>query len=149
MVYIVGMDKSNPLITLIGLTPQVYDLIAIKCKVFFSSFVLAPSVAPMITMQWTSLTDLQVSWVPLTLEEARGFIKSYIVIYSSDDQRKMCDHEISREVVPGDQSSVTLDGLDSNRQYSISVAAETAAGTGVRSNPLSAPSKFYHLQYFS
>ena len=95
--------------------------------------------APTVSTVWTSLTDLEVSWIPLTLEEARGFIRSYAVTLTSDDQRKKRAVEV--EEVPGDQTSVSFPGLDSNREYSVSVAAETAAGVGVSSEPVSAPSK--------
>ena len=89
---------------------------------------------------WTSLTDLEVSWIPLTLEEARGFIRSYAVtLTSGGDRRKKRAVEV--EEVPGDQTSISFPGLDSNREYSVSVAAETAAGVGVSSEPVSAPSK--------
>ena len=100
----------------------------------------APSVAPDLTVVWTSLTDLEVSWVPLTLEQARGFITSYVISYSSDTSRRK--RQDGRETVAGDQSSVTLAGLDSDLKYSVSVAAVTAAGEGVASEPISAPSMF-------
>ena len=99
----------------------------------------APSVAPEVSTVWTSLTDLEVSWVPLTLEEARGFIKSYTVTLTSDDRRRK--RAEVREEVSGDQTSVSFDDLDSNREYSVSVAAVTAAGEGVSSDPVSTPSK--------
>ena len=95
--------------------------------------------APAVSTVWTSLTDLEVSWIPLTLEEAHGFIRSYAVTLTSDDRRKKRAVEV--EEVPGDQTSVSFPGLDSNREYSVSVAAETAAGVGVSSEPVSAPSK--------
>lgn len=94
---------------------------------------------------WTSLTELKVSWSPLSLEEARGFITSYSVSYSSDDGQRRRDVEAGTVSVPGDQSSVSLTGLDSDRRYSISVAAATAAGGGVLSDPMSPPGQYYTL----
>lgn len=82
---------------------------------------------------------MQVAWIPLSLEEARGFITLYVVTYSSDSQRKKrATHTVN---VPGDQVSVTIPDLDSNTRYSVSVAATTAAGMGDSSTPVTSPSK--------
>lgn len=82
---------------------------------------------------------MQVMWISLTLEEARGFIISYVVTYSSDSQRRK---RVTNTVnVQGDQISVTIPDLDSNIKYSVSVAATTAAGMGDSSSPITSPSK--------
>ena len=107
------------------------------------SLCLAPSKAPEFTITWTSLTAMDVSWIPLTLEEARGFVTGYTVTYTAEEEekRRKRDHDSGSETVPGDESSVAIDGLDPDAQYSVSVAAETAAGVGVPSEPMTAPSK--------
>ena len=81
-----------------------------------------------------------VEWKPLTLEEARGFITSYIVTYSSTESRRR-KRTTSTVEVAGDQTSATIDDLDPNVQYSVSVAAITTAGTGVSSDPIIPSSK--------
>ena len=97
-------------------------------------------------IEWTSLTELKVSWEPLTLEQARGFITAYLVSYSSEeDERRKRSHDSERVSVPGEETSVTLMDLDSKQKYSISVAAETAEGQGVPSVEINAPGKHLHL----
>ena len=118
-----------------------------------SSLCLAPSIAPAFIITWTSLTDMDVSWVPLTLEEARGFITGYTVTYTAEEdeerrrQLSKRDHDSGSETVLGDQSSVTISGLDPDAQYSVTVAAETAAGRGFVSVPVTAPSKLLQCYY--
>lgn len=90
-------------------------------------------------IEWTGLMELRVSWNPLTLEEARGFIAEYAVTYSSDDGRRKRSHETGTVTVPGDATSVTLTGLDHEERYSVSVAARTVAGQGVSSPEFNAP----------
>ena len=96
---------------------------------------------------------MDVSWVPLTLEEARGFITGYTVTYTAEEdeerrrQLSKRDHDGGSETVSEDQSSVTISGLDPDTQYSVSVAAETAVGRGVVSVPVTAPSKLSLCYY--
>ena len=111
----------------------------------FSLFPCAvPSVAPVPTLSWLTATAMHVSWSPLSLEEARGFLTGYTVTYTStagDGGRRKRDDESGTRTVSADETSVTLSGLDSDRQYSVSVAASTSAGTGVPSAPITAPSE--------
>lgn len=96
--------------------------------------------SPEVSISWKGLFEMLVEWKPLTLEEARGFITSYIVTYSSADGRRR-KRATSTIEVAGDQTSVSIDDLDPNVQYSVSVAATTTAGTGVGSDPIIPPSK--------
>ena len=93
---------------------------------------------------WLSSTEMVVSWSPISLVEARGFPTGYIVTYTSSPgkrRRKRQGSEGGTKTVSKDETSVNIDELDSDRQYSVSVAATTAAGTGVASDPVTAPSK--------
>lgn len=102
--------------------------------------VTVPNVSPEVSVSWKGLFEMLVEWKPLTLEEARGFITSYIVTYSSADSRRR-KRATGTEEVPGDQNSVSIDDLDPDIEYSVSVAAATTAGTGVGSDPIIPPSE--------
>lgn len=98
-----------------------------------------PTVAPNASAGWANITELQVSWTRLTLEEARGFVIAYIVMYNvNEGMRKRETDSIS---VGADETTATIGGLQPEKDYFISVAAQTAAGTGVGSEPLFIPSK--------
>ena len=72
-----------------------------------------------------------VSWRPLTLVEARGFITHYTVTYSPQMLRKRQAAMI--RVVP-DANTVTIEGLDADTAYSVQVSGATVAGDGVDGN---------------
>ena len=77
---------------------------------------------------------MTVSWRPLTLVEARGIITGYAVTYtvSARASRRQTD-----TVTTGpDMSSVTIEGLDANAAYDVSVQASNSAGN---SEPASTP----------
>ena len=84
---------------------------------------------------------MEVSWQPLTLAEARGFVSGYLVAYSpqvASSSRKR--QESTVEMVPGmDSSSVTIRDLDPNTDYSVQVSAVTGGGPGVVSESFTAP----------
>ena len=69
--------------------------------------------------------------MPLTVVEARGFIKNYTIAYtpiicSQKRQQSIAVHKI----VAGDQSSTTVDGLDENAAYAVQMFATTGGGQG-------------------
>lgn len=70
---------------------------------------------------------INVSWMPLTLEEARGFIQFYTVMYEAEDSRRRGVESI--EVEPN-KNSVVIGGLSIELSYSIFVSASTRAGMG-------------------
>ncbi len=100
-------------------------------------FVSAPSVAlTNIAASRTSPTTIIVSWKPLTLSEARGFITFYIIEYYPfiiENKRQSLD--IMRMNVSALLSSTTIGGLEENLDYMIQVSASTSAGSGVTSSP--------------
>ncbi len=75
----------------------------------------ASSVAPNFNVSRTSPTTIIVSWKPLTLPEARGFITFYIIEYYpslNNNKKRQAPSDIMRVSVSADSSSATIDGLD-------------------------------------
>ena len=76
-----------------------------------------------------------VSWKPLTLSEARGFITFYTIEYyaaSEDDKKRQAPSQI---LLSAESSSATIGGLDEDLNYIVQVSASTRAGGGVESRP--------------
>ena len=94
------------------------------------------------TVERTSITTITVSWIPLNLVEAQGFIRSYTVFYDPITSRK---RQLSggMKTVPENESTTTIDGLE-NTDYNVSVVANTVVGQGPRSVAVTsaAPSEF-------
>lgn len=84
---------------------------------------------------------MSVGWKPISLEEARGF-PSYSVSYDSsmDSRRKRTD-----QTVLGNQSNVTIGGLEPGVAYTVTVAAVTSAGVGVSSAEIQAPGNAFSI----
>ena len=80
-----------------------------------------------------------VSWIPLTLSEAHGFITSYTVFYSPQVSRTKQEPNIIQKTVSGDVSQTTIDGLDPNTAYNVQMSANTKAGASSLSGVISAP----------
>ena len=86
-----------------------------------------PSIAPRrLQVHRLSGTHMNVSWEPLTLTEARGFILNYTVSYTQTTRSR----EIVNVSVSSEQSSVVIGGLDRSKGYSVQVWASTSAGAG-------------------
>ena len=93
----------------------------------------------------TSATVMVVTWQPLTLAEARGFVSHYTVTYSpqiiSGGRKRQA---AMTEVVAGmGSSAVTTDGLDPDTVYNVYVSATTGGGNGVISAIISVPQGMY------
>ena len=63
-----------------------------------------------------------VSWQPLTLVEARGFVEYIVDLYLLFSPKRQI---LSTMRVPMNQSSVVFVGLDPNQAYEVSVGTET------------------------
>ena len=74
-----------------------------------------------------------VSWTPLILSEARGFITNYEISYWTVGSDGL---DIMSVQVSGDANSTVLTGLDSNSEYYITVSVSTAVGKSNISTPL-------------
>ena len=84
------------------------------------------------TVKRTSPTTMVVSWRPLTLAEARGFISHYTVTYSpqiiSDGRKRQA---AMMKIVSGmDANMTSIDGLDPDTVYNVQGSATTGGGDG-------------------
>ena len=89
----------------------------------------------------TTTTVMVVSWQPLTLAEARGFVSHYTVTYSpqiiSGGRKRQA---AMMEIVQGMDANMTnIDGLDPGTVYNVHVSATTGGGNGVISVVISIP----------
>ena len=78
-------------------------------------------------------TSALVTWTPLSLTEARGFITQYNITYwtvGSD----ISDSEST--IVPRDENSTIISGLDPDSQYNFIVSAGTVVGESNFSEPI-------------
>ena len=83
---------------------------------------------------------LVVSWIPLTLSEARGFITSYTVFYSSQvNRKKRQEPNTMQKTVNGDVDQTTIDGLDPYTAYDVQMSANTNGGASGLSEVISVP----------
>ena len=76
---------------------------------------------------------MRVSWQPLSLSEARGFVLFYTIAYTpvlTDSMREVTETYLNASADP---SSVTVEGLNGSLAYVIQVSAGTKAGQGVES----------------
>ena len=81
-----------------------------------------------------------VSWIPLTLSEARGFITSYTVFYSTQvSRRKRQEPNTLQNAVSGDVNRTTIHDLDPNAAYDVQMSVNTKAGASALSEVISAP----------
>lgn len=73
----------------------------------------------------------------MTPEEAQGFVISYTVSYKKEELQS---DEGLEKTVPGNRNSLFIDDLDSNQGYIIVMWANTTAGMGQSSKPISTKS---------
>ena len=105
-------------------------------SILFSSHT-APNVAVMnVMVERTSPTTMDVSWRPLTLFEARGFVTFYSIAYTPtpNSRRQQASQDTMYMNASADSDSVTIEGLDGDLTYSVTVSAGTRAGIGVESD---------------
>ena len=85
-------------------------------------------------VSFNSPTSIAVQWGAVNCRDQNGEITGYSVRYG-----ELGSSEISVAMVSGDSSGgmITIsDGLAIKTKYTVEVAAETSAGTGVYSDPL-------------
>ena len=92
----------------------------------------------MVNVQRTNGTHMFVSWRPIPLLRARGFITTYTVRYQAVSTRTRQDATLE-VAVPGDRSNVTIGKLDQDLQYTVTVSGDTAAGDGEFSEAMTVP----------
>ena len=90
----------------------------------------------------TTPTTILVSWTPLTLSEARGFVTFYTVAYTPvlNSRRRQLSQDTMYMNVSADSSSITIVGLYGSLAYSVQVSAGTRAGQGTLSQAYEAES---------
>ncbi len=111
----------------------------------FSILVLHPAASAPGGVQAQRSADgryMIVSWTPLTLVQARGFVQYYIISVSGEvmDSRKRQaggSYDISKDtlLVPAASTSATVSGLYLHTEYVVSVAA----ANGLQSPPSEPP----------
>ena len=74
-------------------------------------------------------THISVSWVPLSLVEARGFIINYTVCVEPAGGGVVVTVQVE-----GNETSAVIGRLDPRLAYSVKVWASTVAGHGLPSN---------------
>ena len=105
---------------------------------------LVPQIPPSnIKVEADSPTKLRVSWDLMTPDEAQGFVVSYTVSYKKEE---LLSDEGLQKTVPEDRNSLFIDDLDSNQGYSIVMWANTTAGMGEPSKPISTKS-MSHIKF--
>ena len=79
---------------------------------------------------------MEVSWLPLTLTEARGFVSSYTVAYDSELTSISVRLSAMYTHVPANQTTVVIDRLNPGLTYYVKVWANTSAGAGMASEAI-------------
>ena len=70
-------------------------------------------------------TAINVSWVPLNLVEARGFIQSYIIAYQQASTGSRRKRQVQTQQVDGHASSAIVGGLQPGVAYEVTVSGMT------------------------
>ena len=74
-----------------------------------------------------------ISWIPVSLEEARGFFQYHIVLDSTDSQSRVVK-------VPFNETSVNITDLNPQLMYTLTVSAAVVSETGqLLEGPSSSP----------
>ena len=84
----------------------------------------------------SNATVMIVSWIPLNLTEARGFISHYTVNYTT--KKRGPEDTMTQTVLGMDTNTTRIEGLDANTDYIVQVSATNGAGTSPLSAPLNA-----------
>ena len=70
-------------------------------------------------------TDMNVSWVPLNLLEARGFVRSYVILYQSASNVNRRKRQLQRKEVNGNASNTIVSDLQPGIPYEVMVSGVT------------------------
>ena len=93
--------------------------------------VLEPHISPSLQIQRTSPSVITVSWSPLTLTEARGFVRNYTIIYYPALATRKRQQLIRTSIaVDSNVTRTTINGLDETSAYSVQISANNGAGRG-------------------
>ncbi|XP_067827517.1 immunoglobulin superfamily DCC subclass member 4 [Heptranchias perlo] len=87
-----------------------------------------PSTAPQLSLSITTLTDIRVTWLPLSPELSHGKITKYRIDYCT-----LKEDQIYSIEVDGNETQVTLPTVQSKKIYKVRIAASTTVGYGAPS----------------
>ena len=96
---------------------------------------LVPSVAPMgvVVTRSSDGLSMKISWSPLTLSQARGFMDYYAISYGPVG-------DSTRQLLKTTETYIVVSSLNATTSYLVTVGGHTAAGLGpaipVTSSPL-------------
>lgn len=83
-------------------------------------------------------THMKVTWTPLSLSRAKGFIINYSISYNRVIAATVLDRkrQSGGVVVPANETTVIIGQLTPSAKYSITVSAINSAGRGIESTTL-------------
>ncbi|XP_078386083.1 immunoglobulin superfamily DCC subclass member 4 [Cetorhinus maximus] len=87
-----------------------------------------PSTAPQLSLSIPTLTDIRVTWLPLSPELSHGKITKYRIDYCT-----LKEDQIYSVEVDGNETQVTLPTVQSKKIYKVRIAASTTVGYGAPS----------------
>ncbi len=123
MEYYINLSLS-PLSLSLSLSPLYTPLSS-----FSPSVPPAPSTISVIRLNGT---HMNVSWRPIPLTESNGFIEEYRISYSRSISTKR-KRQIGTINVRSNVSYIIIGNLNPSNQYSVTVSAQTSAGSGEQS----------------
>ncbi len=92
---------------------------------------LVPLISPSLQIQRTTPSVITLSWSPLTIIEARGFVRNYTIIYyPALESRKRQQPNMMSIAVDGNVTSTTNNILYVTSAYSVQISANNGAGRG-------------------
>lgn len=106
-------------------------LLLIKCSISFTCS--APGPVTITGVNWFNATHVSVMWIPLTLEEARGFVTRYTV--RAVPANSQARNELLK-TFPKEASSGTMAGLEPAAEYLVSVFASNEEEEGTTNAPM-------------
>ena len=103
----------------------------------FLFFFSAPSAVQNVMATRINNTAIQVSWSPLTLAQARGFLTGFtITLTPTPISRKRQTNDVVTAMAEPTDTSIVVTGLNPTLQYSVNVAGNTSSGGGEPSQPV-------------
>ena len=116
-----AQEISNKMIFMCYLNPTLHTCI-ILCLIPIT----APSIAPgNVEVNRLNGTAMNVSWVPLNLVEARGFVQSYIITYQQASSGSRRKRQMQTQEVDGSAIHAIVGGLQPGVAYEVTVSGMT------------------------
>ena len=110
----------------------------------------APTAVHKIASRRINNTAVHISWEPLTLSQARGFLTNYTITLSPVSLSQEKRASIITRTVPASQAMIVVADLEPEQLYYITVAGSTSIGLGLPSEIItSAPLNQTHGTYYA